>query len=210
VGPPTRRLVRTRPRPRIRCPTGPARQRAPPFPQTRAASQLGPLVSSPFLTAIAIRARRAHVRAESGHDRKLGHKPLPLLASFPHSTQLTPLPCTRCASPKFAKERRRPRFCRASGPPRPPSVCLSCPELLDRAPLWVRTVVPLSSFLSPSLVFPPFSVVAGVCPGPCCAKEASSPSNRRRLTCPQPPPIDDSGHGTPRHVRAGGRRRSRS
>jgi hypothetical protein len=42
------------------------------------------------------------------------------------------------------------------------------------------------SFLSPSPVLPPFFVIADVCLGPCCAEEASSPSNHRRPTYPRP------------------------
>jgi hypothetical protein len=76
-------------------------------------------------------------------------------------------------------------------------------ELLGRAPPWLRTTDLLSSFL------PPFSIIAGVCPQPCCVEEASSPSNRHRPTYPRPPPIADSDHGTLCHARARGRRRSR-
>jgi hypothetical protein len=54
--------------------------------------------------------------------------PLPLLTSFTHSTQLSPLPCACRASPKFVEERRSSRVRRASQPPRQPSVCLTCPQ----------------------------------------------------------------------------------
>jgi hypothetical protein len=90
----------------------------------------------------------------------------------------------------------RPRACRAR------SVVVPSVELLGRAPPWVRTADLLSSFL------PPFSVIAGVRPQPCCVEEASSPSNHHLPTCPRPPPIANSGHGTPCHARVGGRRRS--
>lgn len=133
-------------------------------------------------------------------------QPLPLLASFRHNTQPTPLPCARRASPKFTEEHSRPRVHRAAGPPKPPSVRLPClerrrlsVELLGRATPWVRTAnPPLPSLPSPVCAW-----------GPCRAEEASSPSNPHWLTRPRPSPFADSGHGTPRRARAGGRRRSR-
>jgi hypothetical protein len=46
-----------------------------PFLPLDAASRPDPPLSSPFVAATAILARRAHVCVDRGHDRELGHKP---------------------------------------------------------------------------------------------------------------------------------------
>jgi hypothetical protein len=65
-------VARPRMPPRSRCREGPACQ----APRSLGSADQRVLpVSSPFLAAIALRARRAHVRVDRGHDCELGHKP---------------------------------------------------------------------------------------------------------------------------------------